>query len=192
MKRQSKILLFLLCLSPIYLWGQGNVSFEVFVDAKQVVLNGYFDIMFTLKNADGGNFSPPSFKQFQVLSGPNRSSSTTIIQGKVTREVKLSYSLRPRKIGKFTIGSASIKVGGKTLKTKPVSIEVVKESADQKNDEGTIIVKAIPNTNTARVGQQVLIDYKLYTTIDIDSYNVLEESGYAGFLLKILSVMTSG
>lgn len=184
MRQLKQLLSTLLLIWPCLLFAEGAISFEAYVDAKQVVLNSYFEVSFTLKNADGGNFSPPRFTNFQVLSGPNRSSSTTIVNGQVSREISLSYTLRPKKVGKFTVRSASIKVGGKTLKTKPFQIEVLKESSKGNQSDAKIIVKAIPNTSEARVGQQIILDYKLYTTIDIDSYNVIEESSYAGFFAK--------
>ena len=118
MKQIKQLILFFILSFPGIILAEGNITFEAFVDAKQVVLNSYFEVSFTLKNADGGSFTPPDFKYFQVLSGPNRSSSTTIINGQVSREIGLNYTLKPTQVGTFTIKPASIKAGGKVLRTK--------------------------------------------------------------------------
>jgi hypothetical protein len=184
MKQIKQLILFFILSFPGIILAEDNITFEAFVDAKQVVLNSYFEVSFTLKNADGGSFNPPDFKYFQVLSGPNRSSSTTIINGQVSREIGLNYTLKPTQVGTFTIKPASIKVGGKVLRTNPLRIEVVEGKSGGEDGAEQIIVKAIPNVEEARVGQQIILDYKLYTTIDIDSYNVIEEADYAGFFAK--------
>ena len=163
----------------------GQVSFKVFVDAKQIVLNSYLEVSFTLKNADGSNFKAPAFNGFSVLSGPSSSSSTTIINGSVSKELSYNYTLKPKQVGKYRIGSASVRVDGKTIRTKPFTIDVLPASSKASGlGDAEVYVKAVPNTTEALVGQQIILDYKLYTTIDIDNYNILEESAYQGFFAK--------
>lgn len=157
-----------------------SATFEAYADARQVVLNGYFNITFTLKNGDGENFKAPSFKDFVVAGGPNRSMSTTLINGAMSREISYSYTLRPRNQGKFTIESATIVVGGKEMRTNPLTIEVVEGKASEESNR-RLFVRAELSIQEAWVGQQIILDYKLYTTIDVESYNILEESEYQGF-----------
>jgi len=157
-----------------------SVSFEAYADARQVVRNGYFNVSFTLTNADGTNFKAPSFRDFVVAGGPNRSMSTTLINGVMSREISYSYTLRPRKTGKFTIESAVIQANGKELRTPPLVIEVVEGNTAQEEDK-QLFVRAELSTTEAWMGQQIILDYKLYTTVDIKTYNILEESDYPGF-----------
>lgn len=177
-------LVLFLCFSylPLLL---GQVSFKVFVDAKQIVLNSYLEVSFTLKNADGSNFKAPAFNGFSILSGPSSSSSTTIINGQVSKELSYNYTLKPKQVGKYRIGSASVNVKGKKIRTKPITVEVLPASSKASGlGDAEVYVKAVPNTTEALVGQQIVLDYKLYTTIDIDNYNILEESAYQGFFAK--------
>ena len=95
--------------APLAMPGQAGVSFEATADARQAVLESYFDVTFTLKNADGNNFTPPSFQDFIVVSGPSRSMQTSIVNGQVSKEEAYIYTLQPRRLGRLTIGSASIK-----------------------------------------------------------------------------------
>ncbi|KGE88734.1 MAG: BatD family protein [Phaeodactylibacter xiamenensis] len=161
-----------------------QTTFEATADARRVLENSYFEVTFTLSNAQGGQFSPPSFENFLVVSGPSQAVSTSMINGQVSRTQAYSYTLKPRRTGTFTIGSASIKVNRTTLQTKPLTIEVVKGRKGEPGAAEQVFIRAEPSTETAYVGQQILLDYKLYTTLDVESFNILEESGYQGFFAQ--------
>lgn len=189
MPRYFTSILFLLTLGwslPGAAQQQPAPVFEAYADAREVVLNSYFEVTFTLKNGEGRNFNAPSFRDFTVVSGPARSMSTSIVNGQVSREMSYSYSLKPRRPGRLTIGSATIEAGGKTLKTDPVEIVAVEGKTGEEGDGEEFFVRAELSTKEAYIGQQVNLDYKLYTTIDIESYNVLEESDYPGFYVEDL------
>lgn len=128
----KRLTILILLILPV--WITAQVSFEASTDARQVVLNSYFDVTFTLRNADGDNFTPPSFDDFTVLAGPSRSLSTTIMNGAaVSKELLFSYTLRPKRKGKFTIGSARMTVNGKTLRTQPLTVEIVETKSLSKD-----------------------------------------------------------
>lgn len=155
--------------------------FEVFADARQVLANQYFEVTFTLRNAEGSNFSPPAFNDFAILSGPARGISTTIVNGKVSKEMSFTYTLQPKRRGKFTIGSAAIQAGGQQLKTSPLTIEVLEAEEGTAAADQQFFVRAELSSQEAYVGQQVRLDYKLYTTVEIQNYNIVEEPSYVGF-----------
>jgi len=180
---QTIFLSFLLL--PLYSRNQDAPSFEARADAREVLLGSYFEVTFSLRDGDGSNFQAPSFRDFVVVAGPSRSISTRIINGQVTRQMSYSYSLKPRRIGRFSIGAASIEVGGNTLRTEPVSISVVRGKPTEEG-EGEFFIRAEPSATEAYIGQQISLDYKLYTTIDIENYNVLEETDYQGFYAEDL------
>ncbi|NRA50094.1 MAG: protein BatD, partial [Phaeodactylibacter sp.] len=161
-----------------------QVTFEAAADARRVLENSYIEVSFTLSNAQGAQFTAPTFEHFLVVSGPSRSISTSMINGAVTRTQKYTYTLKPRKKGTLTVGSASIKVSRTTLRTQPLTIEVVEGRRGEPGAEEQVFIRAELSTETAYVGQQVLLDYKLYTTLDVESFNILEESGYQGFFAQ--------
>lgn len=173
------ILLFLLLSSTLP--AQDNAVFVATADAKQVVTTGYLEVRFTLKNAKGTNFQPPAFSDFTVVSGPARSSSTTIINGQMSQELSYVYTLQPKRAGRATIGRATILVGNKRMTSTPITVEVVEGKAGPEVEDREVFIKAEVNTETAWVGQQIILDYKLYTTIQIENYNIVEESDYQGF-----------
>lgn len=162
--------------------GQNEVTFEAITDARQVVVNGYFDVTFSLKNATGTQFIPPSFKDFVVVAGPNTSSSMQIINGSVTREMGYGFTLQATKVGRFTIGSATVRANGKEFRSAPIVVEVVKGASRPGAGSGEqFFVRVEPSKKQAFVGEQVLLDFKLYTTVGIEGYDIPEDPTYDGF-----------
>ncbi len=162
---------------------QGQISFEAYSDARKVVLRSYFQVSFSIKNGDARRFSPPPFTNFTVVSGPNRTAKTMIADGVRSSETIYTYSLQPKRIGTFTIGQATIEANGQRLHTNPITVEVVQGASgtDSNSSEEEVYIKAEPTVIEAWVGQQIGLDYRLYTSIQIDNYNVLSESEYQGF-----------
>lgn len=190
--KNNILIITLLLLVNIAFAQSGEVKFEAKADAKQVLLGNYFQINFTLFNAEGDRFQAPKFDGFKILSGPNQNSNMTIIQGQVSRSVGYSYYLQPEKVGKFIIPSATITVKGKTLKSNPVTIEVLApkgSNAKTQEDlnaqiEEKVFIKAVVNKKQPYIGEQIILDFKLYTTIGIDNYNMVSEPSFEGFFAK--------
>ena len=163
-----------------------QVVFEATTDTKQVPLGEVFEVKFTLKNAQGTGFSPPVFSDFAVVGGPNRMNSMTMVNGNATSSESYSYVLQAKREGKFSIGSASVMVKGQTLSTTPLSMEVVKGKKEtlnesSSNNKESIFIRAEVSSHEARVGQQIVLDYKLYTRADLNGMNLLHEPNYDGF-----------
>ncbi|MFK7806798.1 MAG: BatD family protein [Saprospiraceae bacterium] len=185
-------LLYLLLLFAISAFAQnGPVTFMASANARQVVIGSYFEVSYTLMNANGENFKAPSFEGFTLLSGPNRSISTSSINGRYTRELIYTYTLQPKKIGTYTIKGATVMVAGKKMTSNAVKVQVLKgkegasSQADfQKRIEKEVFIKAVPSTPEAYIGQQILLDYKIYTTLDVSTYNLISESEYDGFFMQ--------
>ncbi len=173
-------------LLPVFMFSQNNISFEATANAKKVAVGSVFEVTFTLKNARGTNFRPPKFGGFQVISGPSQSMSTQIYNGRMTQEISYSFSLMPNKVGNWTIGAASIQAGSKTYKSKPLQIKAVKGAAISPltGTDKECFIRAEPSTTDAYIGQQVLVDYKLYTIVNIENYSTLNDPEYPGFFAQ--------
>ncbi len=169
-----------------------QVSFDAQVSETRVVQNGVFDIQFELSNADAENFRPPSFADFRVVGGPARGSSTTIINGAMTRSTSWSYSLLATKAGRFSIGPATVVVGGKTVSTRPISIEVVKgkdlaQRGAASGEQSGILVFAEVEKKDYYPGQQIILNYTILFTQNIQSVDIISEDDYADFFVQNLA-----
>jgi len=96
------------------------------------------------------------------------------------REMSFSYTLQPKRNGKLTIRPARIKVKGKILKSNSLTILVTSDGKQENNDQDFFIRAEIAQ-NTIYLGQQVRLDYKIYTRKEIQNYSILQESDYGGF-----------
>lgn len=160
-----------------------NVRFEAKVDARKIIQNSTVNIDFTIFNAGDRNFTPPTFEGFNIVGGPNQSTQMSFVNGRSTQQKSYGYTLMATKPGRYTIGSASIIVDNNKYTTQPIAIEVVKADpkALQASEEYDFYVKAKLSDSTAIIGQQIVLDYILYTRVDIQNYDLLNESKYDGF-----------
>ncbi|MFZ1678281.1 MAG: BatD family protein [Saprospiraceae bacterium] len=163
--------------------------FAAAVASDKVAQNTVFDITFELRNAQGGNFQPPTFENFKVVAGPSTSSSTMIMNGQMSQSISWSYSLLAIQVGKFTIGPAKVAAGRKLLSTKPVTIEVVKSKVNSGSGitatgkENVLLVASLDSTSYYP-GQQIILQYKLLFNQNVQSVNVLSEDDYADFFIQ--------
>lgn len=185
-------LAFLCC--PLLMLAQNKQpTFTVETDTKETTVNSYVEVDFILENGRGTNFKAPKIKNAKIVSGPSTSSSTTIINGKISQKMSYNYMLQSLKPGFILISSASIEVNGKVLKTDRIRVRILRDkpktitSQNGTNPvplDGEYFVRAEPSTASAKIGQQILLDYKLYTAVNIESYNIEEEGEYQGFYAK--------
>jgi hypothetical protein len=119
---QKTFLLFLLVTSHA---AMAQVKFSATVSAPQIAKNEFVQLRLTVENGkEVKQITPPDFKNFVVVSGPNQESGMTMINGDVKQYISLNYILKPRAPGNFTIASATAKVDGKELKSNTVSVQV--------------------------------------------------------------------
>jgi hypothetical protein len=193
MSRSTLFAAFLAFLCPTVL--AQDASFEASVDKNPVALGDQFTLSFELGNAGmggGKNMKLPDLGRFHIMSGPNQSSSMQFINGAVSSSVTYSYVLQPKEKGKFTIGAASIEVGGKEYSTRPIVVEVVKgtprpqQQASQPDNVGAqigdnLFLKATVDKNHVLQGEQINLTFKLFTRVSVSNYGVDKSPTMTGF-----------
>ncbi len=172
-----------LILPGLLLGQQAEVTFEARSDAVEVTTQDVVTVHFTLTNASGTDFRPPSFEGFTLHSGPNRSVRSTFINGRQRMENTIYYTLIPERTGTLIVGPARIAVGGKVLRTDPLPIKVV-APGKSRADATDLILKAIPSSRELWLGQQLVLDYKLFFRQNLENVRVLSEPDYSGFFAR--------
>jgi len=104
---------------------QSEPSFSVEVSKTEVLLGNYIEVSFTLKNANANQFEAPQFEGFDIVGGPNQSSSFSMMNGVTTQSVSYTYYLKPKEVGNLFVPPAYIKADGETLETQPIEIFVL-------------------------------------------------------------------
>lgn len=104
---------------------EAAARFSVEVSTDSLLMDNPLQVRFTLANGDGQDFEAPLFTGFNVVSGPNVSSSISMMNGAVKQSVSYTYLLMPDQVGNYFIEPASIVVDGKVLETLPLEVVVV-------------------------------------------------------------------
>lgn len=162
-------------------------TFSASINKNKVGLNEQFTLTYTLDDS-GDRFVAPNLSNFSVLAGPSTSSSTSIINGKVSKETSYTYRLRSKKVGAFTIYPAKIRVKGKELKSNTLSIQVLKSSPKATSNTSpeaiakrNVFVQLELSNSNPYVGEQVIASYKLYFSQEVRSPELLETPTFTGF-----------
>ncbi len=170
------------------LWAQ--VQFEAKVSKNTLGLNERLRIDFTM-NADGDNFSPPSFEGFRIVAGPSQQVSQSWVNGRSSFNKSYSYFLLPTQKGALTIKQAAVEINGQVYKTNPIKINVtaaVQQPRDP-NDEPQVsaddaihLVAEISKGNPY-VNEPITVVYKLYFSynIGITNWRELNKPKYNDF-----------
>ena len=180
---------------------------------KQVVVGKPFQVTYTV-NQRSRDLRAPEFTDFEVLSGPytSTSSSTSFVNGRRTStfEQTYTYMLMALKAGTFTIGPATVKVDGDPVQSNGVRIEVLPEDQQPQqqtqNNQSTrngqsnqnsqssqassdnLFVRTIASKTRVHEQEALMITYKLYfANVDVTQLtNNTKIPEFTGFLKQDL------
>jgi hypothetical protein len=172
------------------------------VEYPSMVTSGQqFNVTWTV-NSGGGEFSPPSFSGFYKLMGPQTSysSSTQIINGKMSHQISYSYIyyLQAVKEGKFVIPPAKFKLKNKEYLSDSLHIEVATSSAQKQTgaagnnnlSDNTIVeytgseifVTLSLNRKEVYQSEHIVATVKLFTRVNLAGINEIKFPAFNGFL----------
>ncbi|MBK7095573.1 MAG: protein BatD [Saprospiraceae bacterium] len=178
-------LLFLYFILPVNNFSQ--VKFYATTSSVQIEEGDVFELRFTLENAEGLNFIPPSLKSFELVAGPSRSSEMSIINGISQSKLSFIYSIKAGNAATYYIPPAQIKTGNKILKSNPLTIKVVKAAKKDFSNiakRDNFFVTAEISDKSAYPGQQLLLEYKLYTSVKIEGIMIESEPDLKDFKIE--------
>jgi len=156
----------LLFIAPIY---AQDLKISAGVSSKRVALGEQlrFTISFEGESLRLPPLKLPELPGFDIYSS-GTSQNVSIINGKITSTFEYNYVLVPKKAGKLTIPSLSIKYKGKTYTTQPIEIEVVRESSQQQEEakqrlvEKSFFAEQKFNKTTCYIGEPVYYTFSFY------------------------------
>jgi len=112
-------------LSSVITNAQQKVNIKTEISTNSVLLGNYFEVTFIIEDADIKEFDPPSFESFDIISGPNQSTSMTIINGEISRSISYSFFLAPHDIGNYFIQPAYANTDKGMLESAPIALSVL-------------------------------------------------------------------
>lgn len=208
--RNTYSYLMLCCLFIFTVQAVQAQRFSASADATQVPLNYTFNITYAVENGSLQKFNPPNFAAVGFdASGPAQSTNVSVINGKVSKSVSLTYTLKPKKQGDFVIPAATATVNGGEMRSNTISIKVVapaKQSQQQQYNDPfdvfrqqrrqeepsqddiqryvskNMFVRVIPSKTSLYQGDQLTLSYKLYYLIQFQSLVASKNPSFNGFL----------
>lgn len=93
------------------------------VSSDSILLGNYFIYEIELSNFDA-DIGPPNLSAFEIVSGPNSSTSMSFVNGDMTSSKKLSWYLRPTELGQYFIEPISVSDNGEVLEADPIELNV--------------------------------------------------------------------
>lgn len=189
-----------------------DVQVSASTDAEQVGALEQFELTIRVAGRDSGDAQPPQLTRlrgFQVVGGPNVSTSFQWINGTVSSSKAFTYILLPEREGQFTIDPIEVRVGGKSYRTAPVPVRVAagqgrprpaprrgldpffgEEPADARSRVAPddLFVVAELDRGSAFVGQQATLSYHLFTRVGVTGVQLQESPPLSGFWVEDLEV----
>ncbi|MEX0980623.1 MAG: BatD family protein [Bacteroidales bacterium] len=164
---------------------------------------------YTVEGNERGDVQLPELENFDLLAGPfaNLSSSTQWINGKMTAKTTASYTyvLRGNHPGNHTIPPAQVKVKRESYATNAVEISVTgsasgtasPSASSSGNQTGTasqagnstvegeseqpVFLRVLPSKTSVYIGEQLVSELKVYTSVNTRPAGGLKEVPYEGF-----------
>jgi len=193
-----------------------GVKFEARLAMENVTLDQEIELTVTLERDGSQVFEsyrapqPPADLDL-IHSGTSQQMQMSFVNGRQSMRMveEHQYLFKARKKGSFTIGSASVKVAGQTLTTRPVTVHVApvpKNAISTAPPPGAPVTQGVqPPPDTLQgtedlyidarldkpkvyVGEQVTASWRLYTRSDILNYRSLAEPKHEDFWSEDLFV----
>jgi hypothetical protein len=176
-------------------------NFTASASRNTVGVGEQFEVSFAI-NANASGFTPPSFTNLDVYSGPNESTSVEFVNGNVSQSVTFSFIVAAKQEGTATIGAAIVHAGGKTFTSNPITVKVVKGNppanaqAQSNTTQGSgsstgnipnndvkknLFVRVIPSKTKAYQGEEILLSIKIYTKLNLTGIDNVTFPEYNGF-----------
>ena len=180
---------------------QQPVTFRASAPA-QVIQGEQFRLAYTLNRdrSEGRDIQLPNIEGFDVLFGPATSSTnftSTVVGGQTVSEssTTYTYTLLAREQGTFTIGPATINVGGVTHTSNSVTITVLPPDAPQQGRQqqatatptvspSDAFIRAIVSRHNVFEQEGFTVTFRLFTTLNIVSIGGIEFPEFEGFLVE--------
>lgn len=184
---------------------QAQVSWQLRSSANVVSMHEQLQVVYSLQDAVTEDFRSPQFSDWEVMSGPISTATTTIDRNGKSILQEFSFILTPKHSGKCIVPSARISVNNKTYESNKLLIEVLaakpeekpaqlangsgftydafvldsKENAEEKIAKNLFLETKL-NKNTCYEGETIVAEYLLYSRLNLTA-QLDKRPGFKGF-----------
>lgn len=179
-----------------------ELEVTAYVNRTTIGINDKVTYTIEISGSDADKIGTPALPKLDGFdnqgSSTSSSSSYTMVNGSFESSVtkKYQYSLKPKKLGKITIPSITIKYKKKSYKTSAINLNVIQGSNEPSPAQGRI--DNTPKSTSGKLSDNIFIyiqisdktpyqneavevTYTLYSKYDVTSLSFNEEPSFIGF-----------
>lgn len=177
--------------------GQAQTA-RAYLNQSQVPVNRQFVLNVEVSGVQQMDADPvvPDLSAFATFLGSGTSTSMQFVNGRASMAVTMQYRYQAIREGTFEIGPVEVRAGGQDVRTDPLTITVSNAPAatsrsDGRADDGGVapedlFLVATPSTTRVYVNQPVVLEYRIFTRVDVEGYDITRQPATAGFWVEEL------
>ena len=174
-----------------------QVSARAYLSSNQVGVGQQFVLNVEVSGTQGVDQDPelPDLSSFSVYLGSGSSSSMQMSGGRTTVSLTIQYRFQATRAGTFTIDPVGVQAGGGAFSTEPLTLTVSDAPVPQgpsarpgAGDRGIapedLFVEAVPSRRQVYENQPVVVDYRIFTRVNVNSYSITQLPPATGFWVE--------
>ena len=174
-----------------------DVSARAYLSSNQVGVGQQFVVNVEVSGTQGVDRDPalPDLTAFSVYLGSGSSSSVQMSGGRTSISLTIQYRFQTTRAGTFTIDPIEVQAGGSAFTTEPLTLTVSDAPVSQgpsggpgARDRGIapedLFVEAVPSRLRVYENQPVVVDYRIFTRVDVSSYSITQLPPATGFWVE--------
>ncbi|MCH2251952.1 MAG: BatD family protein [Vicinamibacterales bacterium] len=172
---------------------------RAYLSQTEVLLNRQFVLNVEISGTQQLDEDPPvlpDLSAFAVYLGSGTSTSMQIVNGRTSLSLTFQHRFQATAEGTFEIGPVTVRAGGRDLRTEPLTIRITDGPAPTSRSglpgaDGTVAPEDLFITATASkprvyVNEPVIVEYRIFTRVDVEGYNITQQPGTTGFWVEEL------
>ncbi len=187
-----------LCLGLSAAAAAQQVEVRAYLERAEVAVDRQFTLHVEVAGAGRADEEPrlPDLSDFAVYLGVGTRTSMQFVNGRSSTSFTYQYRFRATTAGTHAIGPVRMRVDGEEHATDPLTIRVTPAGsasarrAPDRSRSGVeigpedLFVEASVSTREPWVNEPVLVEYRLFTRVDVESYGIVRAPGASGFWVE--------
>ena len=175
-----------------------DVSARAYLSTNQVGVGQQFVLNVEVSGTQGVDQDPelPDMTAFSVYLGSGSSSSVQMSGGRTSIRLTIQYRFQATRAGTFTIDPIEVRAGGGAFATEPLTLTVsdapvpqgpsrrARVRASRGIGPDDLFVEAVPSRLRVYENQPVVVDYRIFTRVNVSSYSITQLPSAAGFWVE--------
>ena len=174
-----------------------EVSARAYLSSSQVGVGQQFVVNLEVSGTQQVDGDPelPDLTAFSVYLGSGSSSSIQMSGGRTSVTLTIQYRFQATRAGTFTIDPIDVQAGGGAFATEPLTLTVSDAPVPQGPSGGPgaresgigpddLFVEAAPSRLQVYENQPVVVDYRIFTRVDVSSYSITQLPPATGFWVE--------